>query len=40
MNSSLIHVAPFGALRFVGSRNHGFSPVATTCRPVGTIAGT
>ena len=29
MSLSPIHVAPFGALRFVGSRNHGFSPVFT-----------
>ena len=29
MSSSPIHAAAFGALRFVGSRNHGFSPVFT-----------
>ena len=29
MCSSPIHVAPFGALRFYGARNHGFTPVYT-----------
>ncbi|TWU20428.1 hypothetical protein Pla52o_43030 [Novipirellula galeiformis] len=31
-----IHVAPSGLRDRVGSRIHGFAPVATTCRPFGT----
>ena len=33
MSPLWFHVAPFGALCFVYSCNHGFTPVATTCCP-------
>ncbi|MEP3480724.1 MAG: hypothetical protein ABJZ55_15855 [Fuerstiella sp.] len=31
-----IHAAPSGLWDLAGSRNHGFAPMATTCRPAGT----
>jgi len=37
MCSSSVHVAPFGALRFVGSRYHGFHPWLQHAVPPGLL---